>query len=100
MVDNRAKNLLEEILCQGNSYFQNLTDNGAEETEILDFKRLSNNQPPLTDNDKKNLSKALGGFYNASGGLIVWGVDCRKNERGVDIANRLFPISQLDRFQS
>ena len=38
--------------------------------------------------DKKNLGKAIGGFANSRGGVIVWGIDCREStppeERNLD----------------
>lgn len=57
----------------------------------LDFKLLSGNGE-LAKDDRKNLMRAVSGFANGDGGLIVWGVDCRKNDDGVDAAKELRPI--------
>jgi hypothetical protein len=56
----------------------------------LDFKllRLS---PEFPRDDRKNLAKAVSGFANSDGGLVVWGVDCRKTD-GVDCATELVPV--------
>jgi hypothetical protein len=68
-----------------------------EENLLLDFK-LVNNADLSHSNDKKNLAKALSGFANSSGGLIVWGVDARKNAQDVDCAvgtREIEPLSLL-----
>lgn len=66
-----------------------------EENLTLDFKLI---RPDLNQSaDKKNLAKALSGFANSSGGLIVWGVDARKNDQGIDCAcdaREIQPLSQ------
>jgi len=48
--------------------------------------------------DKKNYSKALSGFANSSGGLIIWGVDASKNSDGIDCAQALRPLEKLNQF--
>ncbi|MEM6251320.1 MAG: ATP-binding protein [Cyanobacteria bacterium P01_D01_bin.156] len=58
---------------------------GQEENLYIDFKLL--NSPSLDRReDRKTFAKALSGFANSSGGLIIWGVDARKNEYGIDCA--------------
>ncbi len=61
----------------------------------LDFKLFAS-PPELSKDDKKNLAKALSGFANSDGGLIVWGVDARKNADGVDAAVAKAPIPRID----
>lgn len=73
--------------------------NGQEEHLTLDFKTVSNANLKGED-DKRNFAKALSGFANSSGGLIVWGVDARKNSQGVDCAVEAKPISSLRLFIS
>ena len=69
-------------------------NNGQEENLHLDFKLLTDSALNSSD-DKKNLARALSGFANSSGGLIVWGIDARKNPAGVDCAIGLKPIERL-----
>lgn len=57
----------------------------------LDFKLVAGDGE-LARDDRKNLMRAVSGFANGDGGLIVWGVDCRKNDDGVDAAKELRPI--------
>lgn len=67
------------------------------EGQLLDFKQASNNAAPLTNDDKRNLSRCLGAFANADGGVLVWGIKCRP-ENGVDVASKLFPINNINFF--
>lgn len=63
-----------------------------EEHLHLDFKLVANSE--LTNKeDKRNLAKALSGFANSSGGIIVWGVDARKNADGVDCATAIAELT-------
>jgi hypothetical protein len=64
-----------------------------EEHLHLDFKSIGD--PSLSKDDRRNLAKALSGFANSDGGLIIWGVDARKNSAGVDCACALKPVSFL-----
>ncbi len=62
-----------------------MINEGREENLLLDFKTVSS--PDFKDRpDRKNFAKALSGFANSSGGVIIWGVDARKNEQGIDCA--------------
>ena len=65
----------------------------------LEFKTVA--KASLTDkSDKKNLAKALSGFANSDGGLIIWGVDARPADQGTDRAQELVPIAPLSQFLS
>lgn len=58
---------------------------GQEEHLTLDFKTV--NRADFKDKeDRKNLAKALSGFANSSGGLIIWGVEAKKNQQDIDCA--------------
>jgi len=69
---------------------------------FLDFKRSSDqgNGRRLSDNDRNNLAKAISGFGNSEGGVIVWGIDCSRDESGADVAGFKVPISDPARFTS
>jgi hypothetical protein len=66
---------------------------GQEENLHLDFKTVKNADMTATD-DKRNLARGISGFANSNGGIIVWGVDARKNADGVDCANSIAKISK------
>lgn len=72
---------------------------GQEESLWLDFKVPKNSALNSTD-DKRTLARALSGFANSSGGLIIWGIDARKNDDGVDCAVDLKPIDNIKLFVS
>lgn len=59
----------------------------------LDFKLVTD--PALSGDDRRNLARALSGFANSSGGLIVWGVDARRNVEGIDCAIELREIERV-----
>jgi hypothetical protein len=65
-----------------------------EEDLYLDFKLLKDASLASTD-DKRNLARALSGFANSSGGLIIWGVEARKNSDGIDCATALKEIDRV-----
>lgn len=70
--------LYEQIDAAG---VQRLVDEKQEENLFLDFKTIRRSD--LTNKeDRKNFAKALSGFANSSGGIILWGVDARKQEQG------------------
>ena len=76
---------------------QSYIDNRQEENLYIDFKTVKSGSLESTD-DKRNFSKALSGFANSSGGLIIWGIDARKNGDGTDCAAQLKPIEQVEMF--
>jgi len=70
-----------------------------EENLYLEFKEISNAELSHKD-DRRNFSKALSGFSNSDGGIIIWGVNARKNASGTDCACELKPINNLSLFIS
>lgn len=65
-----------------------------EENLHLEFKRVSN--PDLVGDDKRHLARVLSSFANSAGGIIVWGVDARRNAEGTaDAASALHEIEPL-----
>ncbi len=86
--------LEEKWLSIDFSLLQEWVDTREPEDLHLDFK-LVLRAPDLTTDDKKNFAKAVSGFANSDGGIIVWGIDARK-ENGVDAASELKPLKQPD----
>jgi hypothetical protein len=70
-----------------------------EEHLQLDFKIIKSASLASAD-DRRNLAKSLSGFANSAGGIIVWGVDARQNDDGVDCAGATSEIKQLKMFLS
>jgi hypothetical protein len=49
---------------------------GAIERFHIDFKEKSDRRDAkLSDDDKKNLAKAVSGFANSGGGVLIWGIE-------------------------
>lgn len=82
---------LEEI----NSYLKNK----QEENLNLEFKTIKSSNFKSPD-DKKNLASSISGFANSNSGIIIWGIDCRKNSDGVDCAVAAKEIQPLSLFLS
>jgi hypothetical protein len=64
----------------------------------LDFKRVNNDELKKHE-DTRNLLRALSGFANSDGGLVIWGVDARK-VNGVDCARELALVEDAARLVS
>jgi hypothetical protein len=73
---------------------------GKQEEPFLDFKESRTNNGALLDDDQLHFSKAASGFAHQQGGVLVWGVEARKNEDEVDEAIALKPIPYIKRFLS
>jgi len=82
------------------SEVQRMIDEKQEENLFLDFKTVTRSD--LGDNsDRKNFARALSGFANSSGGIILWGVDARKEQSdGPDCACGAKEIDSVSTFVS
>lgn len=76
---------------------QGFVSDGREEDLHLEFKTISS--PSLTRDDRKNLAKALSGFANSDGGLIIWGIVARSID-DVDVASASNLILELKKLIS
>lgn len=96
----RCRDIFDRIKSLGERAIDEFIEQRTSEELFLDFKRSSDNgsSAKLTDTDRKNLSKAISGFGNSEGGVIVWGVDCSKDRDGADVANAKIPIENVARF--
>lgn len=89
----RAEDLFSRIESQGLEAIQGMLAEAKSEEAFLDFKQSGDKGRgrQLCDSDKKNLSKALSGFANADGGVIVWGITAPSGPSG-DVANGIDPL--------
>ena len=99
---NHSEVLFNQIIKKGESAIDGFIDDRESESLFLDFKRATNNGAgkKLDPHDRKNLAKAISGFGNSEGGLIVWGVDCREGDDYADVARAKFPIEDAKKFES
>lgn len=65
-----------------------------QETLHLDFKTVP------AGLDRKLLARTMSGFGNADGGVLVWGIDARRQPDGSDVASELRPIDAVAPFLS
>jgi Schlafen, AlbA_2 len=98
----RAEDLFERLSKQGEAAIDVLIEDRQSEELFLDFKRSTDNGTGrrLHDTDRKNLGKAISGFGNSEGGVIVWGVDCRDRSEVGDVAAAKVRIVNPKRFVS
>ncbi|MCG7961692.1 MAG: ATP-binding protein [Candidatus Thiodiazotropha taylori] len=98
----RSRELYERIISGGIAAIEDFIEDRHIEELFLDFKRSSNNgeDSKLSQTDRKNLAKAISGFGNSEGGVIVWGVDCSQDADGADVAKALVLIENPQRFTS
>jgi hypothetical protein len=80
----RAEELFERIRKGQALEIENMINSEIVEEIFLDYKRSATSLPAnkLHEDDRKNLAKAISGFGNSEGGVIVWGVDCRQGPNG------------------
>ena len=69
---------------------------GREEDIHLEFKTV--NDPEMNRDDRKNLAKCISGFANSDGGMVVWGVEAKKNADGIDCVSSLPEIDRPQLF--
>ncbi len=95
-------NNAEAIFNATNSHADVQTFLGTQENIFLDFKEREhgwNSLGKLADNEKRLYSKAASGFAHQQGGVVIWGVEARKNKQGVDQAQSLKPFSEVKQFK-
>lgn len=85
---SRARELFDRLQQGGTTALDELIADREPESLFLDFKRSEDDGrgTTLAKSDNKNLSKAISGFANSSGGVVVWGVDCRRDASGSEVA--------------
>src|SRR5690242_12152620 len=84
----RAEDLSARLSSGGEAAIDELIQERQSEELFLDFKRSSDNGSGtrLSDTDRGNLARAISGFGNSEGGVVVWGVDCRPDQEIGDVA--------------
>jgi hypothetical protein len=97
-----SEEIYERIITEGESGIDKFIVIREAENLFLDFKRSATDGAgnKLHQNDRSNLAKAISGFGNSEGGVIVWGVDCREGEDYADVACAKYPLEDAQRFAS
>ncbi|MCP4537751.1 MAG: ATP-binding protein [Chloroflexi bacterium] len=98
----RSHDLFERFRTTGLEAIEKCIKDKVVEQLYLDYKGTKSQKKPgqFSEDDQANLSKAISGFGNSSGGVIVWGVDCRPDKKGVDVPTKAVPIKDVNDFRS
>jgi hypothetical protein len=80
----RAEELLARIQASGASEIDAMIAAPVTEELFLDYKQCATKvgAKALHRDDRKNFGKAVSGFGNSDGGLVVWGVICTQGANG------------------
>lgn len=94
------RDLFDALKADGYVAINKIIKDREIETVQLEFKTKDDpTHGQLTKADRSVLGPALGALANSAGGLLIVGIDARRNERGVE-ATRPVPITGLARFQT
>ena len=76
-MDSRANDLYEELAKDGESAIDRLIADRLSEQSWIEFKTVTTKPTSrsLEQIDLNHLAKAISGFGNSAGGLLIWGVD-------------------------
>ena len=98
----RAEDLFDRFADGGEDVIDTMIDDRKAEELFLDFKRSADQGTgsKLHQSDRNNLAKAISGFGNSEGGVIVWGVECKNQPQAGDVASAKHPIHNPKRFVS
>lgn len=99
---SRAEDLFDRLVKGGEAEVLSFIAQPVTEELFLDYKRSGDNGAGtvLHQRDRANLAKAISGFGNSEGGIIIWGVDCRNDPSLGDIPTGPVPIQKSARFKS
>jgi hypothetical protein len=99
---SRAQDLFDRLTGGGEAAVLAFIAEPVTEELFLDYKRSADNGAgtALNNRDRSNLAKAISGFGNSEGGVIVWGVDCRSDPSRGDVPTGPVPIQNPIRFKS
>lgn len=95
MAPDPLRSLYESLRTRDD--LQKLINDHEEESLHLEFKTKKNcSHGKLEDSEKFNFSRALSGFANSDGGVLVWGIETDQNEQ----AKELKPITDIAEFHA
>lgn len=101
---DRAGELFARLSNDGADGVMDCIQRSEAENLYLDFKRSADNGvgKSLHRDDRRNLRAAISGFGSTAGGIILWGVDCRRRHDGSDtpIYSEDCLIADVNRFRS
>lgn len=99
---SRAEDLFDEFKLDGEAVIDRFIAERRSEELFVDYKRSADDGTgiKLHHTDREHLAKAISGFGNSEGGLVVWGVTCQHDNDVGDVPTGKVPISNPKRFVS
>lgn len=101
MSDN-IEPLIGRLKKDGYSALEDIVARKESEKFFVEFKTAEKGnytgQRTLYNSDKNNFAKAISGFGNSEGGIIIWGIDASGSHD--DFAKSIKPIEGVDNFKS
>ena len=100
---SRAEDIFQKLVYFGEDAIDDFIINSQTDELFLDFKQavsVGKNFTTLHRDDRKNLAKAISGFGNSEGGVIVWGVECSRDIEIGDVARAKVKVKNVYRFLS
>ena len=100
---SRAEDIFQKLVYFGEDAIDEFIINQQTEELFLDFKQAvstGKNFTTLHRDDRKNLAKAISGFGNSEGGVIIWGVECSRDVEIGDVARAKIKVHNVHRFLS
>lgn len=90
------KDLFDRLVAEKEAGILRLIEIQTQEGLEIDFKQKEDaSNGNFSRGDSKTFAQALSAFANSAGGLLIFGVDARKNADGLDCAQAVAPISQI-----
>lgn len=100
---SRAEDIFQKLIYLGEDALDEFIINRQSEELFLDFKQSFHHIKhgnALNPNDRKNLAKAISGFANSEGGVLIWGVECYRDMEIGDVAKSKKKVTNVYRFLS
>jgi hypothetical protein len=94
-----VKELFDDLIQRGETVIDEFITEPREETLHLEFKSTTSGPGQLNKDDAKLIAKALSGFANAEGGLLVVGVRT-KRRYNIDVAVAKSPIDEVEKVRN
>lgn len=101
MSDN-IESIIKKLKKDGYPALEDIVARKESEKYFVEFKTTEKDdysgQRTLYSSDKNNFARAISGFGNSEGGIIIWGIDA--HGRSDDFAKSLKPIKGIDNFKA
>lgn len=100
---SRAEDVFQKLIYFGEEAIDEFIINRQSEELFIDFKQAASdgrNYNTLHRDDRRNLAKAISGFGNSEGGVVIWGVECSRDIDIGDVAKAKVKVKNVYRFLS